>query len=339
METVNNVNETANIRKLATIARISKIEEIEGSDNLELAFVRGWRVVVKKGEFTKGSLCVYIEVDSVLPDGLPVILQIEWKDLQKALSKVKTDGEKDAIKLRMAEISKLNTRPEFEFLREKKFRIKTREIFQTLSQGICFPLSILPLELQWHINELETSRLMPVIGRTDTVEGMDVTDVLGVTQYVMSDKNGLEGIELGDLASVGILVSDEERCLAGDVLVFTRSGNKSIEDIYDEDYMGEVLSYNIANDTYEWKNILNMRILPDNGDWYEITLENGDTIIATSNHKFYLPDLNCFRELKDLNVNDILLISDIAATSKIGITIDRNINDKLTCGNYNKFIA
>jgi hypothetical protein len=180
---------------------------------------------------------------------------------------------------------------------------------------------------------------MPAIGRTDTVEGMDVTNVLGVTQYVMPDKNGLEGIELGDLASVGILVSDEERCLAGDVLVFTRSGNKSIEDIYDEDYMGEVLSYNIANDTYEWKNILNMRILPDNGDWYEITLENGDTIIATSNHKFYLPDLNCFRELKDLNVNDILLISDIAATSKIGITIDRNINDKLTCGNYNKFIA
>jgi len=212
METVNNVNETANIRKLATIARISKIEEIEGANSLELAHVRGWRVVVQKGQFQSGSLCVYIEVDSVLPDGLPVILQIEWRELHKALSKANTDSEKDAIKLRMAEISKLNTRPEFEFLREKKFRIKTREVFQTLSQGICFPLSILPMELQWHINELETSRLMPALGRVDTVEDMDVTDILGVTQYVAPENTSLEGIALGDLGSVGVLISDEERC-------------------------------------------------------------------------------------------------------------------------------
>lgn len=33
-------------------------------------------------------------------------------------------------------------RPEFEFLRPKKFRIKTMKLKQTISQGIVFPLSI-----------------------------------------------------------------------------------------------------------------------------------------------------------------------------------------------------
>jgi len=211
MESIDNINDVANIRKLATIARVSEVSEIEGSMNLELLKIRGWHVVGKKGEFKPGSLCVYIEVDSVLPDGLPESLQLEWKSLQKSLSKAKTDDEKNVIKLKMAEISKLNTKPEFEFLRERKFRIKTREIFQTLSQGICFPLSILPTELQWHINELEQSRLSPALGNIDTVEGIDVTDILGVTQYVAPEKTSLDGIELSDLATVGILVSDEER--------------------------------------------------------------------------------------------------------------------------------
>lgn len=38
----------------------------------------------------------------------------------------------------------LPEKPEFEFLRQRKFRIKTQRIRGFVSQGICFPLSILP---------------------------------------------------------------------------------------------------------------------------------------------------------------------------------------------------
>ena len=54
-------------------------------------------------------------------------------------------------------------KPEFEFLRSKKFRIKTMKMSGVLSQGICFPLSILP-EGNYEI-------------------GDDVTDIMGITQY------------------------------------------------------------------------------------------------------------------------------------------------------------
>jgi RNA ligase (TIGR02306 family) len=55
-------------RKLATIGRIESLALIEGADAIEKATVRGWDVVVKKGDFSPDDLCVYCEIDSVLPE-------------------------------------------------------------------------------------------------------------------------------------------------------------------------------------------------------------------------------------------------------------------------------
>lgn len=109
-------------RKLASIQKISKLEPIKGADNIEKATVLGWELVVKKGEFKENDLCVYCEIDSILPD-----------------------------------------RKEFEFLKERKFRIRTVKLKGQVSQGICFPLSILP--------------------KGKYVENKDVTELLGVIKY------------------------------------------------------------------------------------------------------------------------------------------------------------
>jgi hypothetical protein len=87
-ENINLTNETADIRKLATIARIEEIKPIVGADNIEHARVRGWWVVVKKKDFKIGDLCVYVETDSIMPDGLTVEKKEEWRALNKQMSKV-----------------------------------------------------------------------------------------------------------------------------------------------------------------------------------------------------------------------------------------------------------
>lgn len=61
--------------------------------------------------------------------------------------------------------SVLPEKPEFEFLRPKKFRIRTMKMAGVISQGICFPLSILP----------ERNKPYEI--------GEDVTDIIGVKQY------------------------------------------------------------------------------------------------------------------------------------------------------------
>jgi hypothetical protein len=114
-----------NRRKLASIQKIVELKPIEGKDRIELATVLGWHVIVQKGLYNVGDLCVYCEPDSVMPE-----------------------------------------RPEFEFLRDKKFRIRVMKMAGVISEGICFPLSILP------------DKQIPLAR-----EGYDVTSVLGVVHY------------------------------------------------------------------------------------------------------------------------------------------------------------
>ena len=62
------------MRKLATIRVIDELNPIEGADAIECAVVGGWKVVVKKGEFTVGDLAVYLEIDSWVPTELAPFL-------------------------------------------------------------------------------------------------------------------------------------------------------------------------------------------------------------------------------------------------------------------------
>ena len=54
-------------RKLATLEVVRDILPIPDADRIEVAVVRGWHVVVEKGEVRKGDLVVYFEIDTALP--------------------------------------------------------------------------------------------------------------------------------------------------------------------------------------------------------------------------------------------------------------------------------
>jgi hypothetical protein len=62
------------MRKLASIRKINSINPIEGADAIEVATVDGWKVVVKKNEFSVGDLVVYFEIDSWVPTKLAPFL-------------------------------------------------------------------------------------------------------------------------------------------------------------------------------------------------------------------------------------------------------------------------
>ena len=110
-------------RSLASVQEITEVRPIEGKDKIVLATVLGWQVIVTKEDFKVGTKCIYVEIDSVLPE-----------------------------------------KPEFEFLRNKNFRIKTMKMAGTISEGICFPMSLIPNGEKYKV-------------------GDDVTDIIGVTQY------------------------------------------------------------------------------------------------------------------------------------------------------------
>ena len=107
---------------LATVQVVEEVLPHGNADSLEISKVLGWYVITKKGEFKVGDRCVYVQVDSIMPE-----------------------------------------KPEFEFLRDRGFRVRTIKLRGTYSQGICFPTSILPAGSYG--------------------AGTDVTEIIGVKKY------------------------------------------------------------------------------------------------------------------------------------------------------------
>ena len=71
-------------RALAHVEKIKWIKPIEGADNIELVGVLGWVCVAKIGEFKEDDWCVYIEIDSKVPE-------TEWSEfLRPKHFKIKT---------------------------------------------------------------------------------------------------------------------------------------------------------------------------------------------------------------------------------------------------------
>lgn len=90
---------------LASIQKISEIRPIPNADNIEVAKVLGWEVVVRKGEFKVEDLCIYIEIDSILP-------KEAWSEFL------------------------------FKHDEDKEYRLRTIKLKGQISQGLVLPLTI-----------------------------------------------------------------------------------------------------------------------------------------------------------------------------------------------------
>lgn len=271
------------MRELATIRKVGEIYPIPERDRIELAMIDGWSVIVKKDEFKAGDLCVYIEIDSVLP---PI--------------------------------------PEFEFLSSKKYRIKTMKMAGVISQGICFPLSILP--------------------KSNYKEGDNVTETLGVKQYeptmdievterqpkkhtwlhsklmrfrlyreiyrrvsnVTEKKCGFPSFVsrtdepriqnmphiLKNKRIKYIATEKLDGCVTGETLISTDKGQVKISKLVTNKIKANVLTYNEELKICEYKPIVDWHRIPANRPRYKIGVgfrgkgNRGKFIECTDNHKF-----------------------------------------------------
>ncbi|HUU88425.1 MAG TPA: RNA ligase (ATP) [Candidatus Glassbacteria bacterium] len=67
IDNVNDVGPAKSCRKMASIQMVTDTWAIPEADAIEGCQVLGWKCVIKKGELKAGDLCVYFEIDSLLP--------------------------------------------------------------------------------------------------------------------------------------------------------------------------------------------------------------------------------------------------------------------------------
>ena len=105
-------------RVMARVVRIDAINPIEGADQIEVAQIGGWKVVVKKGEFQVNSLAVYAEVDSWIPHTIAPFLTKPGQ-FPKVYNEV--EGQ----------------------------RLRTIKLRGQISQGLLLPVSVLQIDEKW----------------------------------------------------------------------------------------------------------------------------------------------------------------------------------------------
>lgn len=153
-------------RKLVTIRVIQAIHPIPDADNIEIAVVDGWEVIVKKGIFKVGDWGLYFEIDSFLP------IEERYEFLRKSSYRKLVDG-------------------------SEGFRIKTIKLRGQISQGLLLPLSDFPyleynLESDYtqalHVSKWEPTLPVHLAGAAkgmfpSFIEKTDENRIQNLTQY------------------------------------------------------------------------------------------------------------------------------------------------------------
>lgn len=136
-------------RKLASIRRIDSVTPIPKADQIELAHIGGWQVIVRKNEnYFAGDYVIYFEIDSWIPTELAPFLT--------------KDGYEP-----------------HEFNGIKGERLKTIKMRGEISQGLILPVSVLEEKNPEVYKNAKTT--------TGFINGYDLTEALGIQKWEMPE--------------------------------------------------------------------------------------------------------------------------------------------------------
>lgn len=99
-------------------------------------------------------------------------------------------------------------------------------------------------------------------------------------------------------------------CVEKSTIVNTKEfGDLTIGEIVDNKINCHILARDIEKDEDVYVSIDQHYMIPNDGDWYEIELEDGRKLTITGNNPVWLPELNCYRKVEELVGDEYLLLS------------------------------
>lgn len=87
-------------------------------------------------------------------------------------------------------------------------------------------------------------------------------------------------------------------------------GDLIIGDIVNKKINCHIKAYDTDANAIVYVPIDNFYTIPNDGEWYEIELENGKKITITGNNPIWLPELGVYRRVDELNGDEKILFSD-----------------------------
>lgn len=219
----------------------------------------------------------------------------------------------------------------FDFMTERKYRLRSIKLRKTLSQGLIIPIADIPVISQ-QLKELDSNRKIDF--KKCWEMGEDLTELLGIKKYLTPS----EREELNEVCNKKkhnwftkfmtrfewyrkmfkkksksfpewISKTDEERCISEGTLINTDKGFVTIDMVVKDINKYKVFSYNESTKVNEFKEIIAFNVKRNNNDWLEIKTKSGKNIVVTENHRIYMQELDCYRMAKDIKEGDKVKIN------------------------------
>jgi hypothetical protein len=320
---------------LATIIQIDNIKDHPNAERLQVVSIFGGDVVIAKNQFQIGDTAIYFPVESCISQKFLSWANLLDKAEQNADGKTKgffgSNGRVRAIKLReipsqgfLFKVSKLA-----EYYGVNQSIFKLGESFDTVKDDLLVKKYIavagkvgVPNTPKKRVPKwLEASiRVFPLPIRKHLYNSINyfydgsrngISKLIVDGQWHLHYKTEQLGKNIFKINPEDYIVvsSKWHGCVKHDTPVETLEyGSLPIKKIVDERLPVHVKGYDTEADEVKWVKVDDYYYKKNDGEWYEIELEDGRKITITGNNPVWMPDLSCYRKVENIKVGDNLLV-------------------------------
>lgn len=347
MKNLFKITEGANPNYLATICRIGETFPIEGADKLLRTTVNGADIVIGNTMKTN-DIVVYVPVESALSEKFLSVNNLyeigEWEKNANAneigimmakYNDLKNVGKKDEADKLYKEI-----KSQVGYF-NKRNRVRIITLRGCVSNGFIAGVDSLVnynpdlANVNWeemvgtsfnYIGDDEfCKKYIPPIKSTEQNTGQKgfkrrMKKIKKFDKLIEGQFQYHYDTERLDATNIKGLLSPEDTvtitvkvhgCVDKETIVETEEfGKLTIGEVVKNKLQCKIKAFNTKTKEIVYTPIYDWYFIEKDGDWYEIELEDGRKIKITGNNPVWLPHLNCYRKVSDLNGDEILLIDE-----------------------------
>lgn len=321
------LSENAKLEYSCTVVQIGEVKPVEGSDFLGSTLVNGNPIVVRKDQIKEGDIMIYAPIETVLNKqflSVNNLFEIGEKELNSNFKEVQAlinEGKKEDAKKKVGFFNKhgrvklirLRGCPSMGFLIEKESLVKWKPKLQDVDfsqyvdkdfdtiDGELFVKVYVPYVPPVRTRDKSAKRDKKLKGFSRLIEGE--------FKFHYDTSQLARNIHLIKPDDKVVITNKLHGCVERSTLVDTLEyGKKTIGEIVDNKVECHIKAYDTETNSIVYVPIDNYYYVPNDGEWYEIELEDGRKVTITGNNPVWLPVENLYRRVDELQGNEYVLI-------------------------------
>lgn len=331
------ISEGADPNYLATVVKLPEVKPHPNADRLSLVEIFGNTIIVAKNLYAEGERVVYFPVECAISKEF-----LSWGNLldkaelnadQKTKGFFESKGRVRCVSLRgvpsQGFVCKVSQIAKFYEIEEDEFRVG--DTFDIVGDRVLVTKYVKGTSKPEELKE-KKARVPKWVEKTISFfpRPLRRTLYIGINAWYNRNHRSIQS-EIVDgqfkfhykteqLGKNLFLLTPEDNitvtskihgCVEATTPIETLEyGMLSIKEIVDKKLQVHVRGYDIENHNIRWVKVDDYYFRPNDGDWYDIELEDGRILTITGNNPVWMNELQCYRKVENLKVGDDLLVEN-----------------------------